>query len=97
MNTLYVLYTYLNKHISFNNILLKEYLTRDFRSIHVAMNDGIRKIFGWNRWESIRELRHSFGYDDIYVMAAKRKRVFLSSLHCLNNPLLLFLKQQCAS
>ena len=55
---------------------VKEYLTRDKRSIHVAMNDGIRKIFGWNRWESIRELGNSFGFDDIYVMAAKSKCLF---------------------
>ena len=40
------------------------------------MNDGIRKIFGWNSWESIRELGNSFGFDDIYVMAAKSKCLF---------------------
>ena len=59
---------------------VKEYLARDLRSLRVAMNDGIRKIFGWNRWESIRELRNSFGYDDIYIMAEKRRRKFMSSL-----------------
>ena len=74
---------------------VKEYLARDLRSLHVAMNDGIRKIFGWNRWESIRELRNSFGYDDIYIMAEKRRRKFMSSLSDLNNGTLLFLKRFC--
>ena len=74
---------------------IKEFLARDMRSIHVAINDGIRKIFGWNRWESIRELRSSFGYDDIFIMAVKRRRKFMSSMHRLNNPLLNSLKQYC--
>ena len=71
---------------------VKEYLARDVRSLHVAMNDGIRKIFGWNRWESFRELRDSFDYDNIYNMAEKRRRKFMSSIYHLNNPILLFLK-----
>ena len=62
-------------------IEVKEYLARDMRSIHVAMNDGIRKIFGWHRWESIRELRHSFGYDDIYTMAQNAETN--SCRHCV--------------
>ena len=76
---------------------IKEFIARDMRSIHVAINDGIRKIFGWNRWESIRDLRSSFGYDDIFIMAVKRRRKFMSSMHRLNNPLLISLKQHCDS
>ena len=74
---------------------IKEFLARDMRSLHVAINDGIRKIFGWNRWESIRELRNSFGYKDIFTMAEKRRRNFMSTLHSLNNSLLISLKQHC--
>ena len=69
-------------------IEVKEYLARDLTSIHVAMNDGIRKIFGWNRWESVRQLRCSFGYKDIYTVAALRKRKFLQSIPKLRNFLL---------
>ena len=74
---------------------IKEFLARDMRNLHVAMNDGIRKIFGWNRWESIRDLRNSFGYDDIFIMAEKRRRKFALSLHRLNNSLLISLKKHC--
>ena len=49
-------------------IEVKEYLARDMSNLHVAMNDGIRKIFGWNRWESVRSMRESFGYRDIYTL-----------------------------
>ena len=72
---------------------IKEYLNRDMRNLHIAMNDGIRKIFGWNRWESIRDLRNSFGYDDLFTIAERRRRKFMSSMHRLNNPLLLSLQQ----
>ena len=53
---------------------IKEYLNRDMRNLHIyiAMNDGIRKIFGWNRWESIGDLRNSFGYDDLFTIAERR-------------------------
>ena len=74
---------------------IKEFLARDMRSIRVAINDGIRKIFGWNRWESVCDLRNSFGYHDIYIMAEKRRRKFASSIHLLNNHLLISLKQHC--
>ena len=69
-------------------IEVKEYLARDLTNIHVAMNDGIRKIFGWNRWESVRHLRSSFGYKDIYTMIALRKRKFFHSISLLRNSLL---------
>ena len=73
------------------------FLARDVRSIHVAINDGILKIFGWNRWKSIRELRNFLGYDGIYTMAVKRRRKFMTSMHLLHNPLLNSLKQYCDS
>ena len=66
-------------------IEVKEYLARDLNRIHVAMNDGIRKIFGWNRWESVRQLRGSFGYKDIYTVEAIRKRKFIQSIPKLRN------------
>ena len=69
-------------------IEVKEYVVRDLSNIHIAMNDGIRKIFGWNRWESVRHLRSSFGYKDIYTMITLRKRKFFQSIPRLRNSLL---------
>ena len=76
-------------------IEVKEYLARDMTSHHVAINDGIRKIFGWNRWESIRTLRESFGYLDLHTIAATRRRSFFAGFRFLDNPTLKHLKRVC--
>ena len=36
---------------------------RDSHAMSVALNDAIRKIFGWNRWQSVSDLRKIMGYD----------------------------------
>ena len=41
------------------------YDDNDMRSLHVAANDAIRKIFGYDRWQSIRTLRDSRGYSSV--------------------------------
>ena len=69
-------------------IEVKDYLSRDLCSINVAMNDAIRKIFGWNRWESVRELRTSFGYKDIYTICESRRRSFYANFSQLRNPII---------
>ena len=38
---------------------VKEYPSAQMLECHVALNDAIRKIFTYNRWESVRELRKS--------------------------------------
>ena len=35
------------------------------QALNVALNDCIRRIFGYNRWESVRFLRLSMGYPSI--------------------------------
>ena len=52
---------------------------------HIAMNDSIRRIFSFNRWESIRHLRDSLGYHDLYHIFSIRKRRFLQGLNNLDN------------
>ena len=39
----------------------------------VALNDAIRRIFSFNRWESIRSLRLALGYDDLFTIFTKKK------------------------
>ena len=39
-----------------------EYSNRDKQSLQVAVNDAIRKIFGFDRWQSVEEIRKSFKY-----------------------------------
>ena len=64
---------------------------KEMQSLHVAVNDAIRKIFSYNRWESIRTLRESLGYFSITEIFAKRKRSFDTRLPQIGNALLSFL------
>ena len=65
-----------------------EYRSKDVEGLHVLVNDAIRRIFSFNRWESIRSLRESFGYLSVTEIFAKRRRAFNSQLPNIGNPLL---------
>ena len=67
---------------------LKTLLAKDMHKMNVAINDSIRKIFGWHRWESVRTLRMSFNYPDIYKIFAMRRKGFLASLKSVKNTVL---------
>ena len=66
---------------------------KEMQSLHVAVNDAIRKIFSYNRWESIKTLRESLGYPSLTDIFAKRKRRFESQLPHIGNATLSFLCQ----
>ena len=60
----------------------------DMTRLHVATNDAIRKIFTFNRWESVSTLRKNCGYLSITEIFAKRKRSFEDNLTSIGNPLI---------
>ena len=64
---------------------VKTFSYSDMYDCHVAMNDAIRKIFRYNRWESIRSLRSLSGYRDIFTLFAIRRRSFLARLPHMGN------------
>ena len=66
----------------------KTYSCSEMLECHVAVNDAIRRIFSFNRWESIRHLRESFGFSDIYKIFSLRARRFIHSLRLIPNPVL---------
>ena len=68
-----------------------DYSGKDKQSLHVALNDAIRKIFGYNRWQSIKDIRESFGFLSVTEIFAKRKSNFELSLPHTGNSLLTFL------
>ena len=47
---------------------------------NTALNDAIRKIFTFQRWESVRSLREGFGYPALSEMFDKARRKFTLSL-----------------
>ena len=44
---------------------------KEMKTLHVAVNDAIRRIFSYQRWESIKSLRESFGYLSITELFAR--------------------------
>ena len=70
---------------------VKTYRSREFQECNTALNDAIRKIFSYNRWESVRALRDSFGYKSLTEIFAKSRSKFISRLphHC--NPIIAWL------
>ena len=64
---------------------VKSFSCSDMYDCHVAVNDAIRRIFSYNRWESIRCLRSQFGYRDIFTLFAIRRRSFFNKLPHMGN------------
>ena len=57
---------------------IKQYPSKLMQNCNTAVNDALRLIFGYHRWESIRVLRESFGYKsltDIFGGARKKFHV----------------------
>ena len=48
----------------------KEFSANDMRDLNTAVNDAIRKIYSFNRWESVRVLREGSGMKSIYEIFA---------------------------
>ena len=67
---------------------VKEYNHADTARVSIAVNDSIRKIFGYARWMSIRTLRMQMGYRGIEEMFAVQRQRFVSSIGRVNNDLL---------
>ena len=60
------------------------YSTKQFHSFNVALND--RRIFGYNRWESVHFLRLTLGYPSITDIFYRRNEQFLKDIPLIGNP-----------
>ena len=56
--------------------------------LNVALNDSIRRIFGYNRWESIRYLRLTMGYPSMTDICHRQRLNFLRNIPLTGNPTL---------
>ena len=70
---------------------VKDLTAKEKHQINVAVNNAIRRIFTFRRWESIRQLRKFLFYDSIEVIFAKARRRFCVSLADHPNKVLRFL------
>ena len=64
------------------------YYHNDKESLHIALNDAIRRIYSYNRWESIRTLRQSMGYLSVTEIFAQRKLSLEQNLTRIGNSFL---------
>ena len=71
---------------------VKQFSYAEMYACHVAINNAIRLIFQFNRWESIRSLRTQFGYNDLYTLFALKRRNFFLNLPQIGNEIVLHLK-----
>ena len=69
----------------------KDLSSSEKQQLNVAVNNVVRRIFGFRRWESIRQIRDFYNFEPIEVIFAKAKRRFENTLICHNNHLLRFL------
>ena len=69
-----------------------QYSSKQMHMINVALNDCLRRIFSYNRWESVRFLRLSFGYPSITDIFHQRSCRFNAQLSSIRNDTLRFLK-----
>ena len=79
-----LLYTYCVPILSYASEV-KRYSSAEMHKCTVALNDCIRRIFSYNRWESVRTLREQLGYKDLTVTFAVRERNFLSGIPSMHN------------
>ena len=66
---------------------VKQFSYSEMHACNTAVNDAIRLILGFNRWESIRFLRERFGYRDLYSLFAIRKETFTCKIPRMGNKL----------
>ena len=70
---------------------VKQFSYADMNECNIALNDAIRRIFSFHRWESVRTLRQQFGYQDLFTIFALRRRNFFATLPLLRNQTILSL------
>ena len=82
-----MLYATCVPHLTYASDVIR-YSVNQMHSMNVALNDCLRRIFTYNRWESVRYLRISFGYPSLTEIYEKRSSTFLQQLPSLRNPTL---------
>ena len=61
------------------------YSSKQFHDLNVAVKDCFRKVFGCNRWESVRFLRQELDYPSLTEIFRSRSRNFHERMHLLRN------------
>ena len=65
---------------------------RQLNEMTVALNDVIRRVFSFNRWESVRHLRESFGYSSLTEIVYDSTERFFKMFSRTDNATLITIK-----
>ena len=70
---------------------VKDYSASDMSNCNVAVNNALRRAFGFSRWESIRTLREIFGMKSLYEIFKVTQDKFLLSCRSHHNKIVAFI------
>ena len=70
---------------------VKDLNATEKQQYNVAVNNAIRRIFGFRLWQSIRQIREFYGFPSIEIMFANAKTRFYKKLSVHDNGILRFL------
>ena len=70
---------------------VKDLSARDMQKLNTALNDAIRRIFSYNRWESTRDLRQQLGFPNITEIFHSRQTQFSIKCQRSGNQVIRFL------
>ena len=59
---------------------IKECNSSEKQQLNVAVNNAVRRIFGFRRWQSIHQIREFYGYKPIEIMFEKAHSKFVKHL-----------------
>ena len=59
---------------------IKDLNSSEKQQLNVAINNAVRRIFGFRQWQSIRQLREFYGFKPIEVIFAESRQRFLKAL-----------------
>ena len=68
------------------------YSNKQLNSMNIALNDSIRRVFTYNRWESVTYLRLVFGFPSLVEIFHQRTQRFLKLIPRTRNPTLVAIK-----
>ena len=65
---------------------VKDLTSRELNDCNVALNNAIRRIFSFNRWESTRFLRQQLGYPNVTEIFSAQRNRFVKGCQKINSP-----------
>ena len=70
---------------------VKQFSASEMSDCNTAINNALRKVFGFSEWQSIQTLREIFGFKSIYEIFKMAENRFLVACRSHMNPIVRFI------